>query len=108
MTLLPACAPAAPNSSARWPSTRTNTSSATCEAPRASSWRWPGNSPDAFTAFEEAGGAPGTFSTRSHGWARLKRSNIFQVRLHLAGSEALRYSGDDRLLWLSKYEWLSS
>src|SRR3979411_2453202 len=35
----PPCAPTAPNSSARWPSTRTNTDSATCEALRASSSR---------------------------------------------------------------------
>src|SRR5262249_58749490 len=47
----PACAPTAPNSSARWSSTRTGTDSATCEALRASSSRWPRNSPDAFTAF---------------------------------------------------------
>jgi catechol 2,3-dioxygenase-like lactoylglutathione lyase family enzyme len=39
----------APNSSARWPSTRTSTGSATCEALRASSSRWPRNSADAFT-----------------------------------------------------------
>ena len=39
-----ACAPTAPNSSARWLRTRTNTDSATCEALRASSSRWPRNS----------------------------------------------------------------
>ncbi len=33
----PACAPTAPNSSARWSSTRTSTGSATCEALQASS-----------------------------------------------------------------------
>src|SRR5437660_12483412 len=33
------CVPTAPNSSARWPSTRTSTDSATCEALRASSSR---------------------------------------------------------------------
>src|SRR6185503_2441138 len=43
-TLSLACAPTAPNSSARWPSTRTCTDSATCEALRASSSRWPRNS----------------------------------------------------------------
>ena len=32
--------------SARWPSTRTSTDSATCEAPRASSSRWPRSSPE--------------------------------------------------------------
>src|ERR1700694_2226932 len=52
-----ACAPTAPNSSARWPSTRTSTDSATCEALRASSSRWPRNSSEAFTAFGETGGA---------------------------------------------------
>src|SRR4026209_273764 len=36
-TLSLACAPTAPNSSATWPSTRTSTDSATCEARRASS-----------------------------------------------------------------------
>jgi catechol 2,3-dioxygenase-like lactoylglutathione lyase family enzyme len=35
------------DSSARWPSTRTSTGSATCEAQRASSSRWPRNSSDA-------------------------------------------------------------
>jgi hypothetical protein len=55
MTLSLACAPTAPNSSARWPSTRTSTDSATCEALRASSSRWPRNSPEAFTAFGETG-----------------------------------------------------
>jgi hypothetical protein len=34
-TLSLACGPTAPNSSARWPSTRTSTDSATCEALRA-------------------------------------------------------------------------
>jgi hypothetical protein len=43
-TLSLACAPTAPNSSARWPSTRTSTDSVTCEALRASSSRWPRNS----------------------------------------------------------------
>ena len=38
-TAEPTCAPTAPNSSARWPSTRTGTGSATCEALRASSSR---------------------------------------------------------------------
>jgi RHS repeat-associated protein len=66
-TLSLACAPMAPNSSARWPSTRTSTDSATCEALRASSSRWPRNSSEAFTAFGETGGALGTPSTRSHG-----------------------------------------
>src|SRR5881296_1683891 len=61
----PAIAP--PNSSARWPSTRTSTDSATCEALRASSSRWPRNSSEAFTAFGETGGALGAPSTRSHG-----------------------------------------
>ena len=42
----PACAPTAPNSSARWPSTGPSTGSATCEALRASSSRWPRNSSD--------------------------------------------------------------
>jgi hypothetical protein len=42
-TLSLACAPMAPNSSARWPSTRTCTDSATCEALQASSSRWPRN-----------------------------------------------------------------
>ena len=46
-------APAAPNSSARWPSSRTSTDSATCEALRASSSRWLRNSSEAFTAFGE-------------------------------------------------------
>src|SRR5205807_4131179 len=54
-------------SSARWPSTRTSTDSATCEALRASSSRWPRNSSEAFTAFGETGGALGAPSTRSHG-----------------------------------------
>src|SRR6266542_312067 len=66
-TLSLACAPTAPNSSARWPSTRTSTDSATCEALRASSSRWPRNSSEAFTAFGETGGALGAPSTRSHG-----------------------------------------
>src|SRR5437867_132099 len=66
-TLSLACAPTAPNSSARWPSTRTCTDSATCEALRASSSRWPRNSSEAFTAFGETGGALGAPSTRSHG-----------------------------------------
>ena len=44
------CAPRAANSLARWPSTRTSTGSATCEALRASSSRWPRNSSDSFTA----------------------------------------------------------
>src|SRR6266536_1392423 len=52
-TLSLACAPTAPNSSARWSSTRTSTDSATCEALRASSSRWPRNSSEAFTAFGE-------------------------------------------------------
>jgi hypothetical protein len=47
-----ACAPMAPNSSARWPSKRTSTDSATCEALRASSSRWPRNSSEAFTSSE--------------------------------------------------------
>src|SRR4051812_12396805 len=47
----------APNSWARWPSTRTSTDSATCEALRASSSRWPRNSSEAFTAFAETCGA---------------------------------------------------
>ena len=38
----------APNSSARWPSTRTCTGCATCAAPLASSSRWPRNSAEAF------------------------------------------------------------
>jgi hypothetical protein len=42
------CAPKAENSSARWPSTRTSTDSATCEGLRASSSRWPRNSSEAF------------------------------------------------------------
>src|SRR5438094_574401 len=58
-TLSLACAPTAPNSSARWPSTRTSTDSATCEALRASSSRWPRNSSEPFTAFGETGGALG-------------------------------------------------
>src|SRR6266536_2696512 len=66
-TLSLACAPTAPNSSARWPSTRTGTDSATCEALRASSSRWPRNSSEAFTAFGETSGALGAPSTRSHG-----------------------------------------
>src|SRR5439155_20493663 len=66
-TLSLACAPTAPNSSARWPSTRTSTDSAACEALRASSSRWPRNSSEAFTAFGETGGALGAPSTRSHG-----------------------------------------
>src|SRR5438477_2611286 len=53
-TLSLACAPTAPNSSARWPSTRTSTDSATCEVLRASSSRWPRNSSEAFAAFGEA------------------------------------------------------
>jgi hypothetical protein len=57
----------APNSSARWPSTRTCRDSATCEALRASSSRWPRNSSETFTAFGETGGALGAPSTRSHG-----------------------------------------
>src|SRR2546425_8311810 len=56
-TLSVACAPTAPNSSARWPSTRTSTDSVTCEALRAPSSRWPRNSSEAFTAFGETGGA---------------------------------------------------
>src|SRR5438874_3290539 len=70
MTLSLACARAAPNSSARWPSTRTCTDSATCEALRASSSRWPRNSrnsSEAFTAFGETGGTLVAPSTRSHG-----------------------------------------
>ena len=59
-------APTALNSYARWPSTRTGTDSATCEALRASSSRWPRNSSEAFTAFGETGGALGAPSTRSH------------------------------------------
>ena len=43
-TSLPACAPTAPNSSARWRSTRTATGSATSAAPRGSSSRWPSSS----------------------------------------------------------------
>jgi hypothetical protein len=39
----------APNSSARWSSTRTSTDSATCEALRASSSRWPRNSSEITT-----------------------------------------------------------
>src|SRR6266508_6447471 len=66
-TLSLACAPTAPNSSARWPTTRTSTDSATCEALRASSSRWPRNSSEAFTAFRETGGALGAPSTRSPG-----------------------------------------
>src|SRR5437899_614872 len=66
-TLSLACAPTVPNSSARWPSTRTSTDSATCEALRASLSRWPRNSSEAFTAFRETGGALGAPSTRSHG-----------------------------------------
>ena len=34
---------------------------------RASSWRWPRNSSEAFTAFGETGGVLGSPSTRSHG-----------------------------------------
>src|ERR1700694_2231840 len=66
-TLSLACAPTAPNSSARWPSTRTSTDSVTCEALRATSSRWPRNSSEAFTAFGETDGALGAPSTRSHG-----------------------------------------
>src|SRR6266536_2551957 len=54
-TLSLACAPTAPNSSARWPSTRTSTDSATREALRASSSRWPRYSSEALTAFGETG-----------------------------------------------------
>jgi hypothetical protein len=43
-----ACSPTAPNSSARWRSTRTSTDSVTCEALRRSSWRWPRNSSEAY------------------------------------------------------------
>ena len=56
----------APNSSAKWPSTSTSTDSATCEAPRASSSRWPRNFSEAFTAFGKAGGVLSAPSTRSH------------------------------------------
>ncbi len=42
----PACAPTAPNSSARWSSTRTSIGSATSAAPRASSSAWPNSSAD--------------------------------------------------------------
>src|SRR5215813_2577292 len=45
-----ACAPTAPNWSARWPSTRTSTDSATCAALQASSSRWPRNFSEAFTS----------------------------------------------------------
>src|SRR5437867_5400640 len=72
-----ACAPTAPNSSARWPSTRTSTDSATCEALRASSSRWPRNSSEAFTAFGQTGGALGAPSTRSHG----SQPSICPIRL---------------------------
>jgi catechol 2,3-dioxygenase-like lactoylglutathione lyase family enzyme len=43
----PACAPAAPNSSARSHSTRASSCSATSAAPRASSWPWPNRSANA-------------------------------------------------------------
>jgi hypothetical protein len=42
-----ACAPTAPNSSARWHSTRAPSCSATSAAPRASSLPWPSRSADA-------------------------------------------------------------
>src|SRR5258706_7251196 len=54
-----------PNSSVRWPSTRTCTDSATCEALRASSSRWPRNSCEACTAFGETGGAFGAQASDS-------------------------------------------
>ena len=43
----PACAPTAPNSSARWRSSRASSGSATSAAPRASSSPWPNRSADA-------------------------------------------------------------
>ena len=52
-TLSLACAPTAPNSSARWPSTRTCTDSAICEALPASSSRWPKNYSEEFTGFKK-------------------------------------------------------
>src|SRR3954468_12982747 len=52
---LPACALTAPNSSARWRSTRTATGSASCVAPRASSSGWPSSSADLHGG---AGGGP--------------------------------------------------
>ena len=64
----PACAPTAANSSARWPSTKTCTGSATCEALRASSSRWPRNSSDAFTAVRDTGDALGAPSSRYPVW----------------------------------------
>src|SRR5947209_1614424 len=53
----------APSSSARWPSTRTSTDSAKCEALRASSSCWPRSSSEAPTAFGETGGALGSFDS---------------------------------------------
>jgi hypothetical protein len=50
MTRSLTCAPAAPNSSVRWPSTPTCTDSATCEALPASSSPWPRSSSKAPTA----------------------------------------------------------
>ena len=86
-TLSLACAPSAANSSATWPSTRTSTDSATCEALLASSSRWPRNSSEAFAAVRDPGDGfsragicqgdkrrPGTFAflgfTHYCGWTR--------------------------------------
>ena len=58
-------------------STRTSTDSATCEALRASSSRWPRNSSEAFTAFGETLGAP---STRFHWLATILLSRLLAPR----------------------------
>src|SRR5918911_5484231 len=63
--------PTAPNSSARWSSTRTSTDSATCEALRASSSRWPRNSSEAFTAFRRNRWHPG--------WCRERTASVKAV-----------------------------
>src|ERR1700738_3426880 len=69
-TLSLACAPTAPNSSARWPSTRTSTDSATCEALRASSSRWPRNSSEAFAAVRDRGDGFGRAGICQFPWFR--------------------------------------
>src|SRR5437588_8365879 len=65
-----ACAPSAANSSARWPSTRTSTDSATCEALRASSSRWLRNSSEAFAAVRDPGDGFGRAGICQFPWFR--------------------------------------
>ena len=78
------------------PVPRTSTDSATCEALRASSSRWPRNSSEAFTAFGETGGALGDPSTRSHGsqpscfLAYLRRSFVSQSGFEMSVVRGVR------------------